>query len=138
MPPPVILIPLDGSQEAETVLPDAEATARAMGHNLRLLGIVNSVTAERAESTPPALDFPAMRRREELEDYLHGMARALQQRGTMAEVLVLCGEPQAALQDAVAAPEVLFTVMARPRDGRCTSSLPRSVHMPDASVPGSR
>lgn len=130
MRPPVILLPLDGSPQAEAALPEAEATARATGHNLRLLGIVDRPLAPVAidgRGTALALDVAALRQREELEDYLHGMARSLQQRGVMTEVLVVGGERRAALQAAIAAPEVRFAVLPRPHAWqvdaacRCTS-----------------
>jgi nucleotide-binding universal stress UspA family protein len=115
MNPPVILIPLDGSPEAEYVLPQAEAAARSLGHSLRLLGIVDPAAAEGTVAPVLSLNFPVLQRREELEDYLHRMAHLLQQRGIMTEALVLCAAPAAALAAAVGAPEVVLTVMARPQ-----------------------
>ncbi|HLZ68773.1 MAG TPA: universal stress protein [Dehalococcoidia bacterium] len=115
MRPPVVLIPLDGSAEAEAALPEAEAATRAMGRSLRLLGLSAAAGPDEALPESPQ-QLRALERRERLEDYLHRTARALQQRGIMTEVLVAGGEPLAALREAVAAPEVVLTVMARPRD----------------------
>jgi nucleotide-binding universal stress UspA family protein len=115
MRPPIVLIPLDGSPEAEYALPQAEAAARSLGHSLRLLGIVDPTPAAGTVAPSPSLDFLLLQRQVELEDYLHRMARALQQRGLMTEVLVLREAPAIALRTAVAAPEVVLTVMVRPQ-----------------------
>lgn len=113
MHPPVVLIVLDGSPEAEYALPQAEAAARAHGHSLRLLGIVDATPPAGTKAPPASFNFPLLQRRIALEDYLHRMARALQQRGTMAEVLVLCETLETALVTAVAAAEVVLTVIAQ-------------------------
>lgn len=114
MNPPVVLIPLDGSREAEYALADAEAVARSRGLCLRLLGVVDPTPAAGAAAPAPSLNFAVLQRREELEAYLHHMARSLQQRGIMTEVVVLCDAPEPALRAAVGAPEVVLTVLAAP------------------------
>ncbi len=110
---PVILVLLDGSPEAEQALPEAEAAARSFGHPLRLLGIVDPSPAAGAAAPALSLNFPVLQRRTELERYLHRLAWSLQQRGIMAEAIVLCEPPDAALPGAVAAPEVALTLIAR-------------------------
>jgi len=57
-----------------------------------------------------------LQRRVELEAYLHRLARLLQRRGVMTELLVLCEPAGRALTKAVGAPEVVLTVMARPEE----------------------
>lgn len=114
MNPSVVLILLDGSPAAEYALPQAEAAARAQGHSLRLLGIVDPTPLAGTVAPPRALNFSALQRQAELEEYLHRTAQRLQLRGTMAEVLVLREAPVSALRTAIAAPEVVLTVMVRP------------------------
>jgi len=130
MPPLVVLIPLDGSPEAEYALPQAEAAARSLGHSLRLIGIVDPTPPAGAVAPAASFNFPVLRRLAELETYLHRTARSLQLRGMMTEVLVLCEAPETALPAAVAAPEVVLTVLARPEaEGDAPASeLERLVH----------
>src|SRR5579885_3507813 len=106
MHPPVVLVLLDGSPEAEHALPEAEAAARSLGHSLRLVGIVDPTPPEGTIAPARSLNFPLLHRCAEMEAYLHRLARSLQQRGIMAEALVLCEAPDTALPGAVAAPDV--------------------------------
>jgi nucleotide-binding universal stress UspA family protein len=88
-----ILVPLDGSELAETALPLAETLARAAG------GVLYLVRAAAAEEQAAATG------------YLERQVAALRARGIAAEWLAITGPPAEAITGAVAAHQLDLVVM---------------------------
>lgn len=88
-----ILVPLDGSPQAEAVLPIAAAIARAEGAALRLLRVApppETITSD--DRIVAYVDQEAERLRNEGEDYLN--AAAARADGVPAAVVVRFGDPR--------------------------------------------
>ena len=79
-----ILVMLDGSPEAEEILPGAERMARTLGSDLHLF-----------QAVKPGKDEPARRR--DAEQYLSGLARHLGSRGVVCQVEVRTGPARRAV-----------------------------------------
>ncbi|OGN97615.1 MAG: hypothetical protein A2Z77_04440 [Chloroflexi bacterium RBG_13_51_36] len=87
-----VLVPLDGSELAEVVLPHVKEVAA--GHNegkVILLRIVEPLPA----GTPPAVDFEVVRKAgvKAAEDYLARIQAKLNREGLPVETKVLTGRP---------------------------------------------
>ena len=81
-----ILVMLDGSPEAEEILPCAERMARTLGSDLHLF-----------QSVKPGKDDPARRR--DADQYLSGLARHLGSRGVVCQVQVRTGPARQAVAE---------------------------------------
>lgn len=103
-----ILLPLDGSQRAEAVLPHAEALAAAYGAELVLLRVVRNgmqgpafagVDDELTESTLSSNLFSKLGRHHQLgalreaQEYLREQRAALQARGVAVDAVLAHGRP---------------------------------------------
>jgi len=98
-----ILVPLDGSQLAEQVLPRLQAIVECRGAEIHLLSVAPVVDNAAAEVMLYPLyvyreqlaDKDAERRRIEIElrNYLQGIARGLEQAGAEVHCVVCFGSP---------------------------------------------
>ncbi|MEE9231526.1 MAG: universal stress protein [Acidobacteriota bacterium] len=88
-----ILVPLDGSQLAERILPHAEAIAKATGAEVLLMRTTDprhgSIAAEAATEARKWLDADQA----QAAKYLEGVAKRLQDAGITTKLEVLVGEP---------------------------------------------
>lgn len=85
-----ILVPLDGSDLAEQVLPYVRLVAGALGSRVELVRVLGPLPAE--------MDEPARRRyRERAEDHLSGVRTALEAAGLTATASILEGPPADAI-----------------------------------------
>ena len=103
-----ILVPLDGSELAETVLPVVETLSVHMGCEVTLVRVVSSVSMaakvrEMVAAIPhnysTALDNIEKHRREIAGDYLNALKWELSIRGLTPEVVVAEGDPAAKIID---------------------------------------
>lgn len=95
-----ILVPLDGSELAECVLPHVEAVASGSDRGkVVLLRIVEPLPA----GTPPAVDFEMVQKAgvKEAEKYLARIQAKLSKEGLDVEVQVLTGRPAETITDFV-------------------------------------
>jgi len=93
-----ILVPLDGSELAECVLPHVKAVASGSdAGKVILLRIVEPLPA----GTPPAVDFEVVRQAgmKVAEHYLAGMQAKLSKEGLAIETKVLTGRPAETITD---------------------------------------
>src|SRR6185436_7059233 len=79
-----ILVMLDGSPEAEDILPGAERMARTLGSDLHLF-----------QAVAPGRDEAARRR--SADQYLSGLARHLGSRGVVCQIQIPSGPPRDAV-----------------------------------------
>jgi nucleotide-binding universal stress UspA family protein len=89
-----ILVPLDGSQRAELILPYVEALAKSFNSNLILLNVIEPVHI--LSSSAPVDWVEASVEAEEVEDaeiYLHRMETRFQEQGISVESFVMDGSP---------------------------------------------
>jgi nucleotide-binding universal stress UspA family protein len=92
-----ILVPLDGSPEAETVLDDVEALAKATGASLHLLNIGHvAMAGPGMEFAFSAVTVP------DLKPYLEDARRRLELRGLAATTEVRLGTPGPEIADVAA------------------------------------
>jgi nucleotide-binding universal stress UspA family protein len=93
-----ILVPLDGSELAECVLPHVKTIAAGCSTgNVVLLRIVEPLPA----GTPPAVDFEVVQKAcvKEAEKYLARIQAKLSKEGLNAETKVLTGRPAETITD---------------------------------------
>ncbi len=116
-----ILIPLDGSANAESVLPHALALGRAMQAEYRLVRVVEPVMVARPLPTNPAVraldDQLIDQLRVEAQTYLEQLAERLAAQGLTAQIEVIVA-PQAALAILEAAQQGGTDVIAMATHGR--------------------
>jgi nucleotide-binding universal stress UspA family protein len=90
-----VLIPLDGSEPAEAILPCAERIAGPVDAEICLLRVVEPVTAVPGLGTGGAVGPDALFLRElEAKQYLAGVAHRLGARGLRVRTLVTLGVPE--------------------------------------------
>jgi nucleotide-binding universal stress UspA family protein len=89
-----ILVGLDGSPLAESILGSVRALARRLGAEVSLLHVVHLPASFHAEGDV-TLDGLVERERREAERYLHRIARELETAGVTAHTAVAVGEPAA-------------------------------------------
>jgi nucleotide-binding universal stress UspA family protein len=87
-----ILVPLDGSELAEQVLPAALALGRLTEAQFTLLRVVEPIASPEGESLAPVLD----RQANDAEAYLDGMAQRLRDDNVFVETRVVVDRPAAA------------------------------------------
>jgi nucleotide-binding universal stress UspA family protein len=85
-----ILVPLDGSPLAETILPFVETLARRTHGYVTLLHVTS---IPEAVADHPAVDQMVQRARELGERYLHDQRRRLTAAGVDAVIAVVAGRP---------------------------------------------
>lgn len=92
----MILVPLDGSELGEKVLPHAEAIARAMGAEITLLTVLappsGGPAAGKVEAIPEAALEAAEALWNEARLYLEKLQRDLRSRGIAARIEILQGD----------------------------------------------
>ena len=113
-----LLVPLDGSETAETALPAAAAVARACGAEALLMWVVPTVETVSGEwavatrlmptATAALLDAEA----DQATTYLQRVAARLHDEGVAAAAMVARGEPVRMVRDAVAKQAIDLVVMA--------------------------
>ena len=106
-----ILVPLDGSELAECVLPHVKAVASGSDRGkVVLLGIVEPLPA----GTPPAVDFEVVQKAgvKEAEKYLARIQAKLSKEGLNVEVEVLTGRPAETITDFVRREKVDLVALA--------------------------
>ncbi len=116
----LILVPLDGSELAETALPHAEEIARRFQARVLLLRAVVSahqVVAETATPDAPRLSLDVAQRRQEAEveaaeGYLGSISHRLVAAGLRVETQVAEGPPAAAILEYAAEAHVSLIVMS--------------------------
>jgi nucleotide-binding universal stress UspA family protein len=112
-----ILVPLDGSLVAETVLPPALALARALAGSLTLLRVtpptLGAEPLAEAIQTPVITYRPRAEDRDQADAYLAGVAQRFEVTGVPLRIVVLRGDPATAIvQYAQEAPDVRLIAMA--------------------------
>lgn len=93
-----MLVPLDGSELAECVLPHVKSIATGCGvRKLMLLRVVEPIPPE----APPALDFEALQKAglKTAEKYLAKIKAQLSKEGLNVEAKVLTGRPAETITD---------------------------------------
>ena len=85
-----IVVPLDGSTLAESVLPHVTALARPYQAQVLLLHVLEPQRQERSTSTDL---FDWQMRKAEAQEYLHGVARRLEQNELTTQSVLLEGPP---------------------------------------------
>ena len=112
-----ILVPLDGSLVAETVLPQAVTLARALTGSLTLLRVTPPTLG--AEPLAEAIQAPVITYRprpvdrDQADSYLAGVAKQLEATGVPVRIVVLRGDPATAIVQYVQeAPDVRLIAMA--------------------------
>lgn len=112
-----ILVPLDGSELAECVLPHVKEVAAGHGEGkVMLLRIVEPLPA----GTPPAVDFEVVRKAgvKAAEDYLAGIQAKLNREGLAVETKVLTGRPAETISEFAQREKVdLLTLATHGRSG---------------------
>jgi nucleotide-binding universal stress UspA family protein len=106
-----VLVPLDGSELAECVLPHVEAIVSRTGTaRVILLRIVEPLPA----GTPPAVDFAVVEGAgvKAAEEYLARMKSRLSKEGLNVETKVLLGKPAETITDFVRREKVDFVALA--------------------------
>jgi nucleotide-binding universal stress UspA family protein len=106
-----ILVPLDGSELAEVVLPHVKEMVAGHGEaNVVLLRIVEPLPA----GTPPAVDFEVVQKAgvKEAEKYLARIQAKLNKEGLNVEVEVLTGRPAETITDFVRREKVDLIALA--------------------------
>jgi len=87
-----ILVPLDGSQRAETILQHVEPLARGWGAAVVLLQVVESSMIMGYEGMNITIqESDLVQLREQVENYVNGMAEELEQRGLEVTAQVILG-----------------------------------------------
>lgn len=91
-----VLVPLDGSELAETVLPHITALAQKMNLEVVLLRVYSLLTGGyvgEAEAYNPNLDMFFEEIKEEVKNYLEDKVKQLQRQGVNVSYEVLLGDP---------------------------------------------
>lgn len=107
-----ILVPLDSSDVAEAVLPYVEALARALGHEVRLFGVVDTGPDRPRLHSEAGTERAVAAERDALAEYLGRTAQALQERGVKAEAQAVSGVPVDEILAAGGAADVALLAMA--------------------------
>lgn len=110
-----VLVALDGSELAETVLPVVARLARPLGLELVLLRVVPDIPRQALEATRHVLDN-AQRLREETIEYLEGVADRLRSEGLKVTSAVRQGDAATEIIDG--AREAKADVIAMTTHGR--------------------
>jgi nucleotide-binding universal stress UspA family protein len=90
-----ILVGLDGSPLAETILDPVRALARRLGAEVVLLHVTHVPETVRAAEPGPTLDEIVAQERERAETYLEGAARKVTDAGLTVRIAVSAGEAAA-------------------------------------------
>ncbi|MFO7772616.1 MAG: universal stress protein [Dehalococcoidia bacterium] len=93
-----ILVPLDGSNLAECVLPHVKSIAAGCGiREVVLVRVVEPIPAE----APPAMDYEALQKADSKAagEYLAGIRAELSKEGLNVDVKVLAGRPAETIAD---------------------------------------
>lgn len=88
-----ILVPLDGSELAERILPHVEAIAKATGAEVFLLRTTNPRHGEIAAEAPTEAKRWMEADQAQAAKYLEGVAKRLRDVGVPTRIEVLVGEP---------------------------------------------
>jgi len=97
-----ILVPLDGSELAERVLPWVEILAKGMKAEVELFQVIEPVPPEAADVLRGIYPFDInIRLKTQAEDYLEGIARPLRERGLSVGTTVGEGDPSSRILEAV-------------------------------------
>jgi nucleotide-binding universal stress UspA family protein len=117
-----MLIPLDGSELAEAILPFAEQVASPLNAEVILVRVVEAVSAAEAIALAGVVAPDTFAVREmEAKRYLHDVERRLSKKGLRARTRIALGPPAAAILGAVqtsAADLVAMTTHGRSGLGR--------------------
>jgi nucleotide-binding universal stress UspA family protein len=97
-----VLVPLDGSDRAESILPLLESLLRASGAELFFVRAISPVPSFNVLVLP----F------DEADGYLRGIADRFQQNGFCAHTLVSAGKPQEVIESVAADEEITLIVMS--------------------------
>ncbi len=114
-----LLVPLDGSTLAESILPQAETVARGLGLRVILLQAVPSVSDLHLGPDSDYYPYPSEildQAQAAAEEYLRSVAQGLSGRGLQVETRLLHGRPAAAIIDL--AQETPDSVIAMSTHGR--------------------
>ena len=144
-----ILVPLDGGELSETILPHATEMARRFDATLVLLRVSSSLAEVVSKTVPPepmaeapiAVDVAeevVEVEEETAEQYLRQVVERLKQEGVVCEALVVQGEPAVSLAEAVKQQNidlVAMTTHARSALGRLlhgsvSEAVLHEVHVP--------
>ena len=87
-----ILVGLDGSPLAETILDPVRALARHLGAEIVLLHVTHVPEMIRTAQSGPTLDEIVVQERERAQAYLEGVARRLRESGVSVRTAVSAGE----------------------------------------------
>jgi nucleotide-binding universal stress UspA family protein len=74
-----ILVPLDGSKLAETILPQVEELAKCHGAGITLIGV--GIYGEIFEASPSIIDAAVQAAKSTAEEYLGKVANSMKERG---------------------------------------------------------
>lgn len=107
-----ILVPLDGSELSEVVVPYAEAVAAVTPMRLRLLAVVKPEPRALTSRSERLAEQLELRQQTKLEEQLHQVAVSLRERGVLVETQVVRGDPVDAILAAAAQPEVAAVALA--------------------------
>jgi nucleotide-binding universal stress UspA family protein len=116
-----ILIPLDGSDLAEAILPEAEALAKDFGAEIILLCAHTPQVSSYLADNPHALTDIARYEAESSRQYLDGVADRVRAKGLLAKVMLIEGRAADVILDtaeAVKADLIAMTTHGRSGVGR--------------------
>ncbi len=106
-----MLVPLDGSQASEVVLPTARATAKACGYEMILFSVWD-IGLDAATHDQERVRTLSDRGQEYLRTYLHGIAREVEQDGLRCDGDVRAGHPAVEILAAVTGLDIDLLAMA--------------------------
>jgi nucleotide-binding universal stress UspA family protein len=110
-----VLVPLDGSELAECVIPHIEALGRASGAYVELITIVEPVempTRGKIALSDDDLKQINTEARKEAHAYLNQIIKRLLRSGITAHATVLSGKPAETLVDYIASNDIDILIMA--------------------------
>jgi nucleotide-binding universal stress UspA family protein len=105
-----ILVPLDGSECAENVLPKVEELAELKGEGICLLRVALAHTFPGADQTEAQVEVVR-----EAEEYLHGVEERLKAKGFDVNAHVRYGNEVEEILDHAAQKEIDFVAISTPR-----------------------
>jgi nucleotide-binding universal stress UspA family protein len=106
-----VLVPVDGSEVAEAVLPFIEQIAGPLDLEVVLLNVVQPIGAIASPETPYVAMDDLAARREDARAYLAGLAGELRAKGIRVEKIDRCGDPVEQILDAARASGVDLIAM---------------------------
>ena len=108
----MMLVPLDGSQASEAVLPVATAVARAGGYEITLFSIWDVGLDDLMAANQERIRSLCERGVDYFRAYLRNLARELEADGVRCDLQVASGHPAAQILGAASAPGVDMVAMA--------------------------